>query len=364
MSTAVSDLSLLPYRRRLRIAQVAPLAESVPPRKYGGTERVVSVLTEELVARGYDVSLFASGDSVTAARLVPVVPQALRSEPSCETQLPYLLLQLERLKQRASSFDVIHFHEPFVNYLAARHCLPPSVTTVHGRLDIADLVPLQCEYRELPLVSISFAQREPMPWANWVANVYHGYDPARFRFSAEHDGYLVFVGRIAPEKGPDRAIRIALAAGLPLKIAAKVDKVDQAYFETVVRPLLDHPLVEFVGEVDDAEKQALFGGALGSLLPISWPEPFGLTVIEAMACGTPTIAFRAGSIPEVLKHGESGFIVENEEEAVRCVGRLPTLDRKAVRIAFERSFTASRMVDQYIRIYERLAGNVRAVAGL
>ena len=354
MNVAVSVLPSARAGRRLRIAQVAPLAESVPPRGYGGTERVVSVLTEGLVQRGHDVTLFASGDSVTSARLVAIVPQALRSEPACQAQLPYLYLQLEKVVQCCRNFDVVHFHEPFINYLAARHCLPPNVTTVHGRLDLPDFAPLQREFRDIPLISISYAQREPMPWSNWIDNVYHGYHPSAFRFSERHAGYLAFVGRIAPEKRPDRAIRIALKAGIPLKIAAKVDPADREYYDTVIRPLLKEPLVEFLGEVDDAGKQELFCGAMASLLPIDWPEPFGLTIIEAMACGTPTIAFRAGSVPEVIRHGRSGFIVRDVDEAVRILPDAERLDRHGVRSAFEQSFTADRMIDQYCAAYERL----------
>ncbi len=340
--------------RKLRIAQLAPLAESVPPAKYGGTERVVSAITEELVRRGHEVTLFASGDSVTSARLAPIVPRALRSEPACETHMPYLLVQLEQVIRRAAEFDVVHCHEPFLNYIAATHCFPPNVTTVHGRLDLPDFLILQKEFRTLPMVSISYAQREPMPWANWVENIYHGYDPATFAFSPTPSESLLFLGRIAPEKRPDRAIRIATEAGLPLRIAAKVDRADQVYFETVIRPLLDNPLVEFVGEVNDAEKQALLGDSLGVLLPIDWPEPFGLTIIEALACGTPTIAFNAGSVPELIRHGETGFIVDDVAGAVACVPQLAGLDRRALRREFEQRFNARRMVDQYCTVYEAL----------
>jgi glycosyltransferase involved in cell wall biosynthesis len=340
--------------RRLRIAQLAPLAESVPPRKYGGTERVVSAITEELVRRGHEVTLFASGDSVTSARLMPTVPRALRAEPACMTQMPYLIVQLEQVIRRAGEFDVIHCHEPFLNYIAAAHCFPPNVTTVHGRLDLPDFLILQKEFRRLPMVSISLAQRRPMPWANWVDNVYHGYDPGLFRYSPRTAQSLLFLGRIAPEKRPDRAIEIAIAAGLPLRIAAKVDRADQEYYETRIRPLMDHPLVEFVGEVDDNDKQALLRDSMGVLLPIDWPEPFGLTVIEAMACGTPTIAFSAGSMPELIRHGETGFLVDSVEEAVACVDRLAELDRANVRREFEQRFTAQRMVDQYCAVYDML----------
>jgi glycosyltransferase involved in cell wall biosynthesis len=359
MNAAVALPSPAP-RRTLRIAQLAPLAESVPPARYGGTERVVSVLTEALVRRGHEVSLFASGDSVTSARLVPIVPRALRSEPACTIHLPYLIVQLEKAIRCGRDFDIIHCHEPFLNYIAAAHCLPPNVTTVHGRLDLPDFVVLQKEFRSLPLVSISYSQRKPMPWANWVDNVYHGYDPAAFRYSPEPSRNLLFIGRIAPEKRPDRAIEIAIAAGLPLKIAAKVDKADQVYFEHTIRPLLAHPLIEYVGEVNDAEKQALMGDALGVLLPIGWPEPFGLTIIEAMACGTPTIAFNAGSVPELIRHGENGFIVNDVEEAVAAVSLLSTLDRRSIRTDFETRFSADRMVDQYCAIYEALIDRERA----
>ncbi len=347
-------------RRTLRIAQLAPLAESVPPTRYGGTERVVSVITEELVRRGHEVSLFASGDSVTSARLVPIVPRALRSEPACTSHLPYLIVQLEKAIRSARDFDVIHCHEPFLNYIAAAHCFPPNVTTVHGRLDLPDFLILQKEFRSLPMVSISYSQREPMPWANWIDNIYHGYDPASFRYSPVPSESLLFIGRLAPEKRPDRAIEIAIAAGLPLKIAAKIDKADEVYFEDVIRPLLSHPLIEYVGEVNDATKQVLLGDALGVLLPIDWPEPFGLTIIEAMACGTPTIAFRAGSVPELIRHGETGFIVDDVDEAVAAVPELPTLDRRTIRNEFETRFSAARMVDQYCAVYEALIDRASA----
>jgi glycosyltransferase involved in cell wall biosynthesis len=316
---------------------------------------VVAVLTEQLVKRGHEVTLYASGDSITSARLRAIVPSALRTDPACTNQAPYLILQLEQIIRDSREYDVIHFHEPFVNYIAARHCLPPSVTTMHGRLDLPDFVALQREFRDIPLVSISYSQRRPMPWANWVENIYHGYDPATIKYSPKASSYLAFLGRISPEKRPDRAVEIAIRAGYPIFLAAKVDRVDQEYFDTVMRPLLKHPLVEFLGEVNDAEKQNLLGGALGVLLPIDWPEPFGLTMIEAMACGTPTIAFNAGSVPEIIDDGRTGFIVSDVQSAVACVPRLHELSRAEIRQAFEKSFTAERMASQYCSLYEYLA---------
>ncbi len=347
----------------LRVAQVPPLMESVPPRGYGGTERVVAVLTEELVALGCEVTLYASGDSVTSARLRPVVQRSLRLDRACEDPLPYHLLQIEQVIRDAGRYDLVHFHDGMLHYSAARHVLPPALTTLHGRLDLPDTAALMREFIDAPAVSISMAQRRPLPWINWVGNVYHGYPCEEFRFSARHEGYLVFLGRICPEKRPDRAIAIAREAGIPLKIAAKVDPVDIAYFDSVIKPMLAEPHVDYLGEIGDREKQVLLGGALGNLLPIDWPEPFGLTMIEAMACGTPTIAYGHGSVPEIVEHGITGFIVADRREAVAAVERLAQLDRARVRARFVERFSSSRMVDGYLEIYaEMLEDSVRAAS--
>jgi glycosyltransferase involved in cell wall biosynthesis len=338
----------------VRIAQVAPLHEAVPPRFYGGTERVVSYLTESLVQLGHDVTLFASGDSKTRARLVPICEQALRLDPDCHNRVPYEVLALEAVIREADDFDVIHFHEACLHLPWTRRMRSATVTTMHGRLDLRDLVPLYREYADVPLVSISDAQREPMPWANWRATVYHGLPDDLYRFHPEPGGYLAFLGRICPEKRVDRAIAIAKRAGFELKIAAKVDAADEEYFETEIRYLLDDPLVDFIGEIGDGEKEAFLGGAAALLMPIDWPEPFGLVVIEAMACGTPVIAFPFGSMPELVEPGVNGALVESVDGAIAAVEALAAFDRRLCRRSFEDRFTASRMARNYIRVYEEL----------
>ena len=340
----------------MRIAQVAPLIESVPPALYGGTERVVSFLTDELVRQGHDVTLFASGDSRTRATLVPACPRALRLNAECvDTVAPHLCL-LEQVAQRAGEFDVIHFHTAHLHFPLVRR-LPgvAHVTTIHGRLDLPELGPLFTEFSDLPLVSISDAQRRPVPGAGWVGTVHHGLPPDLLRFEPGPGEYLAFLGRISPEKRADRAIAIATACGWPLRIAAKVDAVDREYFERHIRPLLDHPLVQYVGEIGDAEKSAFLGGARALLFPIDWPEPFGLVMIEALACGVPVIAFAGGSVGEVIEHGVTGFVVENVEEAVEAARRVDRIDRRACREAFDRRFSVRRMASQYVQIYRRLA---------
>jgi glycosyltransferase involved in cell wall biosynthesis len=337
----------------MRIAQISPLIESVPPRFYGGTERIVSYLSEELVRQGHDVTLFASGDSTTSAALVACVPRALRLAQVVET-LPYQVLQLEYLRRRAGDFDVLHFHTDYLHFPLVRSLGCAAVTTMHGRLDLPDLPPLFAEFRGMPLVSISDSQRAPLP-AHWVATVQHGLPPELCRFSPQGaGGYLAFLGRICPEKRPDRAIEIARRAGVPLKIAAKVDRVDQAYFETVIRPLLAAPQVEFIGEIGEERKQAFLGQARALLFPIDWPEPFGLAQIEAMACGTPVIAWRRGAAPEVVEHGLTGFLVDGIDAAVAAVERVGSLTRRAVRRRFEQRFTAERMARDYLAVYDRL----------
>jgi glycosyltransferase involved in cell wall biosynthesis len=338
----------------MRIAQVAPLYESVPPKYYGGTERVVSYLTEELVHQGHEVTLFASGDSVTKANLVAACRRSLRLNRHCVDQLSHQILMLEHVFQRAAEFDIIHFHVDYLHFPLSRRQPITHVTTLHGRLDIPDLSPLYQEFRDMPVISISNVQREPLPWANWQATVYHGIPADMYRFREEPGTYLAFLGRISPEKRVDRAIEIAKRVQIPLKIAAKVDPVDRRYFKREIEPLLGDPLVEHVGEIGDGEKNEFLGNAYALLLPIDWPEPFGLVIIEAMACGTPAIAYREGAVPEVMEEGLTGFIVESLEDAVKAVQRVPELSRRRCREVFEERFTAARMARDYVRIYERL----------
>jgi glycosyltransferase involved in cell wall biosynthesis len=339
----------------MRIAQIAPLFESVPPKYYGGTERIVSYLTEELVREGHDVTLFASGDSVTRAHLVACCRRSLRLDKHCVDQMVHHVLMLEKVAQCMHEFDCAHFHVDYLHYPLSRRAYTPQVTTLHGRLDIPDLQPLYAEFDDMPLVSISDSQREPVPGANWQATIHHGLPEDLYEFNARPGEYLAFLGRISPEKRVDRAIEIARQIGMPLRIAAKVDDVDQDYFDFHVKPLLQHPLVEYVGEIGDGEKQDFLGCAIGLLFPIDWEEPFGLVMIEALACGTPVVAYRRGSVPEVLSDGETGFIVDDLEGAIAAARRLPELDRRRCRDEFERNFTASRMANDYVRLYERLA---------
>jgi len=338
----------------MRIAQVAPLYESVPPKYYGGTERVVSYLTEELVHQGHEVTLFASGDSVTKAHLVAACRRSLRLDKLCVDQMSHQILMLEQVFQRAAEFDIVHFHVDYLHFPFSRRQPITHVTTLHGRLDIPDLVPLYQQFRDMPLVSISNVQREPLPWANWQATVYHGIPADMYRFRGEPGRYLAFLGRISPEKRVDRAIEIAKRVQIPLKIAAKVDPVDKKYFKREIEPLLGEPLVEHVGEIGDREKNEFLGNAYALLLPIDWPEPFGLVIIEAIACGTPVIAYRGGAVPEVMEEGHTGFIVETLEDAVRAVQRVPELSRERCREVFEQRFTATRMAYDYVQVYERL----------
>ena len=338
----------------MRIAQVAPLFESVPPKYYGGTERVVTYLTEELVRQGHEVTLFASGDSVTKAHLVAACRRSLRLDKHCIDQLSHQVLMLEHVFQRAAEFDIVHFHVDYLHFPLSRREQLTHVTTLHGRLDIPDLVPLYHEFRDMPVVSISNCQREPLPWANWQATVYHGLPADMYQFHDKPGIYLAFLGRISPEKRVDRAIEIARQVQIPLKIAAKVDPVDKDYFEGVVEPLLRDPLVEFVGEIGKVEKEDFLGNAYALLFPIDWPEPFGLVMIEAMACGTPVIAYRSGAVPEVMEEGHTGFIVQGLEDAVEAVRRVPELSRKRCREIFDQRFTAARMAQDYVQLYERL----------
>lgn len=342
----------------MRIAQVSPLYEAVPPRWYGGTERIVSYLTEELVRQGNDVTLYASGDSVTAARLVAPCERALRLDAHRDPLAHHVLL-LEMVMRDAASYDVIHFHIDYLHFPLSRRAGVPHLTTLHGRLDLPDLPPLYREFAEQPLVSISDAQRRPLPGANWIRTVYHGLRAERYPPCERAGDYLAFLGRISPEKRVDRAIEIAGRAGLPLRIAAKIDEVDRAYFDAEIAPLFRRSHVEYLGEVSEDEKVAFLGGALALLFPIDWPEPFGLAMIEAMACGTPVIAFPHGSVPEVVDEGKTGFVVGSIDEAVRAVERVGSLSRRECRAVFDRRFTAERMARDYLQVYEQLAAGTR-----
>jgi glycosyltransferase involved in cell wall biosynthesis len=332
----------------------------VPPEGYGGTERVVSYLTEELARRGHDVTLFASGDSQTAAHLVAPVKRALRLDPGCRDPLVHHLAMLSEVYRRAGEFDLIHCHTDYLGLPLARFSPTPTILTLHGRLDITDLAPMYAAHREVPLISISDAQRRPLPDAAWLATVHHGVPAAQYPFQEATGDYLLFLGRVSPEKRPDTAIRVACRAGIPLKIAAKVDPVDRDYFHDEIEPLLAEPGVEFLHEVGGADKAALIGGALGLLFPIDWPEPFGLVMIEALACGTPVITRPCGSVAEVVEDGVTGFIAESEDALVAAVERLPDLDRRACRAVFEQRFSDVVMCDRYLAVYERVLGGQRA----
>jgi glycosyltransferase involved in cell wall biosynthesis len=339
----------------VKIAQIAPLAESVPPRTYGGTERIVSYLTEELVKLGHEVTLFASGDSVTSANLVSCATKALRLDDSVKDIIPYYMLMLDRVKQYAGEFEMLHFHIDHFHFPVFRSMASKTVTTLHGRQDLPDNQPLYLGFDTFPLVSISDEQRRPLPHANYAATIYHGIpknllDPNY----ATKGGYLAFLGRIAPEKRPDRAIAIAGAVGMPLKIAAKIDPVDKAYFHTTIEPLLRKPGIEFVGEINDQEKSQFLGNASGLLFPIDWPEPFGLVMIEAMACGTPVLAFNRGSVPEIVEPGITGCLVDSVRGAIDAIPDLLALDRQLIRKRFEQKFSAGRMARDYTKLYQRL----------
>jgi glycosyltransferase involved in cell wall biosynthesis len=341
----------------MKIAQIAPLVESVPPRLYGGSERVVAFLTEELVAQGHQVTLFASGDSMTTATLVPCVDQALRLCPAVQDHIPYYMVLLKHVKEMAARFDILHFHIDTLHFpLFSGRLAKRSLTTLHNRQDGRDLAALYAGFPDMSLVSVSDAQRAPVSDANFAATVHHGLPPNLLAPTLRPSGgYLAFLGRIAPEKRVDRAIAIAQGAGLRIKIAAKVDRADEAYFRSEIAPLLSQPGVDFVGEISERQKADFLGNGLALLFPIDWPEPFGLVMIEAMACGTPILAFNRGSVSEIIDNGVSGYIVESVEDAVRCIAPLLALDRRQVRRRFEQRFTADRMARSYLRIYERLA---------
>lgn len=343
----------------MRIAQIAPLTESVPPRLYGGTERVVSFLTEQLVAMGHDVTLFASGDSCTSAELHAAWPCALRFDPTVRDVLAPHMLMMEQVCRRADEFDVLHCHLDYWPFSLLARQTTPFITTLHGRLDLPELNSVYDCFADVPLVSISDAQRLPLPNANFVATVQHGLPENLLMPSPVKPDYLAFLGRICPEKRPDRAIRIARAAGIRLKMAAKVDRVDEAYFRDVIEPMIDGSQIELIGEINDEQKSDFLGGAIALLVPIDWPEPFGLVMIEAMACGTPVIAFNRGSVPEIVEHGVSGLIVDDEAAAIAAVGRAAGMSRPVVRRCFERRFTAERMAEDYLALYRGLAARAR-----
>src|SRR5688572_2235352 len=339
----------------LRIALVSPLFESVPPRLYGGTERVVSWLTEELVAQGHDVTLFATGDSRTTARLHAVAPRGLRMDDECRDPAAWHVAMLHDVVERAQQFDLVHFHLDHAHFPLVRAARLRAMTTLHGRLDLPELQPLFARYADMALVSISQAQRKPLPRAGWIGTVHHGLPRDLLGYSPGPGWYLAFLGRISPEKRPDRAIRIARRAGIPLRIAAKIEATDRPYFDAEIKPLLDGPGVEFIGEIGEHEKAEFLGNALALLFPIDWPEPFGVVMIEAMACGTPVIAFPCGSVPEVVVPAVNGWIVEDEHAAVAAVDAAASFDRAACRRHFEERFTAERMARDYVALYRDLA---------
>ncbi len=347
----------------LKIAQIAPLAESVPPQLYGGTERVVSYLTEELVRLGHEVTLFASGDSRTGARLVPCSKRALRLDPAVKDPLAHVVLMLEKVRQRAHEFDVLHFHADHLHLPLFRPCARKTVTTLHGRLDLPDLAPLYAEFHDMPLVSISASQRRPLARAGWIGTVHHGLASSVCPFNGSpRGGYLAFLGRVSPEKGLERAIAIARAAGTRLRIAAKVDAADQRYFRDEIAPLLGDPLIEFLGEVSERQKWDLLGNARALLFPIDWPEPFGLAMIEAMSCGTPVIAWPHGAVPEIVDPGVTGYIVGSVAEAAAAAGGIARLDREQVRLRFEERFSAARMARDYVQVYRSLSERAASAA--
>lgn len=348
----------------MRIAQVTPLYEAVPPKLYGGTERVVAHLSDALVDLGHDVTLFASADAQTKARLAPVRDQAIRLDPApLKSDLAAHMSMLAEVRRRADEFDVIHFHTDMIHFPFFEHMAERTLTTLHGRLDMKDLPEVYAAWPSFPLVSISHDQRRPLPDAHWAGTVHHGMDAGLYDFHPKSEGYLAFLGRISPEKRPDRAIKLAIESGRRLKIAAKVDRADEQYFLEKIEPMMHHPLIEFIGEIGDAQKSEFLGGADALLFPIDWPEPFGLVMIEAMACGTPVIAYRCGSVPEVIEPGITGFIAENDAQALQALSYLDGVDRAQVRRRFEERFSSIAMARRYLELYVRqpsMAANDRA----
>ena len=338
----------------MKIAQVPPLFEAVPPKLYGGTERVVSYLTEELVTQGHEVTLFGTGDSITNAELLAVVPNAIRLNKDCKDPLAWHIYQLQLVLEHAHEFDIIHFHNDFLHYPISTNANYTHVTTLHGRLDLPDLKPIYQKFTTIPLVSISNYQRTPYPSVNWVETIYHGLPMNLYKQGKGEGKYFAFLGRISPEKRPDRAIEIAIKSGIPLKIAAKVDRADVQYYEQVIEPMLHHPLIEFIGEIGEAEKGKFLGDAMALLFPVDWPEPFGMVMIEAMANGTPVIAFNCGSVPEVVDQDKTGYVVNTIDEAVAAVEKLSRFDRSICRQTFEKRFSATTMANNYVDLYTSL----------
>jgi glycosyltransferase involved in cell wall biosynthesis len=338
----------------MKIAQVSPIFERVPPKAYGGTERVISYLTEELVRQGHEVTLFASGDSITKARLVSTIEESRRFDPEQLEWLVYHTVMIDSVADMADAFDVIHFHTDYFHFPLAKKLHVPHVTTLHGRLDLPALVPLYRHFHDVPLVSISNSQRTPLPRVNWRATIHHGLPNDLYAFNPTPGDYFAFIGRISPEKRVDRAIDIALQCGVRLYIAAKVDRADQAYFDEKIKPLLKHPLIEFIGEIGEKDKRGFLANARALLFPIDWPEPFGLVLIESFACGTPVVAYRHGSVPEIVEHGVTGFIVTNQEQALRAAREIESIDRAACRASFEQRFSATRMATDYLELYRRM----------
>jgi glycosyltransferase involved in cell wall biosynthesis len=338
----------------MRIAQVSPLTEAVPPKLYGGTERVISWLTEELVALGHDVTLFASGDSQTSAKLEAMWPKALRLDGSVRDPNALHMSMIERVARRATEFDIIHFHLDYYSFSLMSRLNVPYVTTLHGRLDLPEHQPMFETFVSAPVISISNSQRRPIHKANWVGTVHHGLPKNSLSPLPVKPSYLAFLGRVSPEKRVDRAVRIAARCGLPLKVAAKIDRVDEDYFADEIRSLFEAPHVEYIGEISDGQKSEFLSGAIALLVPIDWPEPFGLVMIEALACGTPVIAYNRGAVPEIVEDGLTGFVVEDETSAVGAINILPKLPREAIRARFEERFTSRRMAQDYLAIYQQL----------
>jgi glycosyltransferase involved in cell wall biosynthesis len=338
----------------MKIAQISPLHESVPPKMYGGTERIVSYLTEELVERGHQVTLFASADSITKAELISPGCKALRLIKNCVDPLSYHFLMLEMIQKEMQRFDIIHYHLDYIHYSYSRKNKTPHVTTLHGRLDIPELIPLFNEFKEMPVISISNSQKQPFSEINWKATIHHGLPENKYTFNSKPEDYFAFIGRFAPEKRPEIAIELCQKTNTKLKLAAKVDRADEEYYKAIVEPLLKQPNVNYIGEINDGEKNNFLGNAIALIFPINWPEPFGLVMIEAMACGTPVIAWNHGSVSEVIEHGVNGFIVNTMDEAIEAIKNIHKIDRKKVRENFEKRFTVKKMTDEYLNAYKEI----------